>query len=256
MNAVLALALGAVSLYEQAIVVRLHEGFSGDNISYILIETPGGRLVDARWPDADTPVPVGSLVKPFTALAYGESHAFRYPEHACRGTASGCWLPGGHGRIGIVEAIAQSCNAYFDALAAQLRYEEVATVARRFSIAPPPERAPAAAYVGRSGLWSVSPAGMVRALAALAAEPRAAAIVAGMARCAREGTGRAVGSGLVKTGTAPCCHHPKASGDGYVVAFDSAETPRYVLLVRVHGVPGARAAAVAGAMMRVIREGK
>ena len=183
MNVFFALALGAVSLYEQAIVVRLHEGFSGSNISYILIATPGGRLVDARWQDPDTPVPVGSLVKPFTALAYGETHAFRYPEHVCRGTASNCWLPGGHGRVGIVEAIAQSCNAYFDALAAELRYEDVATVAHRFSIAPPPERAPAAAYVGRSGLWSVSPAGLVRALAALALGARAASVARPDQRC-------------------------------------------------------------------------
>ena len=256
MRVVLALALGAVSLYEQAVVRLLHEGFAGEDVSYILIEAQRGRVVDARWPDADEPVPMGSLVKPFTALAYGEAHAFRYPEYVCRGTPSGCWLPAGHGRIGIVEAIAQSCNAYFYALAAELRFVDVAGVARRFSIAPPPEHAPAAAYVGREGLWKIAPSAAVRAFAALASEPSAGTVVAGMVECARRGTGRAVGQGLVKTGTAPCSHERKDTGDGYVVAFDRTDEPRYVLLVRVHGVPGAEAASVAGAMMRVIREGE
>jgi hypothetical protein len=40
------------------------------------------------------------------------------------------------------------------------------------------------------------------------------------------------------------------------MAFYPAEAPRYALLVRVHGVPGAEAARVAGKMLRVIRDGK
>jgi cell division protein FtsI/penicillin-binding protein 2 len=255
-EAVVALALGGASLYEQAVVTLLHERFTREDVAYILIETKSGRTVDAQWPDVGRPVPMGSLVKPFTALAYGETHAFRFPEFTCRGSESRCWLPAGHGKLGIVEAIAQSCNAYFDALAAELRFDDVAAVARRFSIAPPPEGAPPAAYVGREGLWEVRPDEMLRAFAALVADPRAGVVREGMAACARRGTGREVGQGLVKTGTAPCCHKQKAPGDGYVVAFDRAQSPRYALLVQVHGVPGARAAVVAGQMMRVIREGK
>lgn len=255
-GAVLAFALGAASLYDQAVATLLHERFTRDDVSYILIEAAGGRVVDARWPDRNRPVAMGSLVKPFTALAYGETHGFRYPEFVCRGTESGCWLPAGHGKVGIVEAIAHSCNAYFDALAAQVRFEDVAAVARQFSIAPPPEGAPPAAYVGREGLWKLRPEETLRALAALVADPRAGAVRSGMAECARHGTGRALGEGLAKTGTAPCSHQPKAPGDGFVVAFDRSDGPRYVLLVRVHGVPGAEAAVVAAQMMRVIREGK
>ena len=199
---------------------------------------------------------MGSLVKPFTAVAYGESHGFRYPESVCRGSESGCWLPAGHGKVGIVEAIAQSCNSYFDALAAEMRLEDVAAVARRFSITPPPDDAPPAAYVGREGLWQLRPEETLRAFVALLADPSAAVVRRGMVESARHGTARALGEGLAKTGTAPCCHQPKAPGDGYVVAFDRAVAPHYALLVRVHGVPGAEAAVVDGQMMRVIREGK
>ncbi len=50
---------------------------------------------------AAQPIPIGSLVKPFTALAYAETHNFRFPEHVCTGGNS-CWLPKGHGTLGIV----------------------------------------------------------------------------------------------------------------------------------------------------------
>jgi len=255
-RAALALALGAASLYDQAVVTLLRERFSRADVSYILIETSRGRVVDAQWPDASRPVAMGSLVKPFTTLAYGKSHGDRYPEFVCRGTESGCWLPGGHGKVGIVEAIAHSCNAYFDALAAQVRFEDVAVEAHRFSIAPPPDQAPPAAYVGRQGLWELRPEETLRAFVALLSDPRADVVRSGMEECARHGTGRALGEGLAKTGTAPCSHQPRAPGDGFVVAFDRAAAPRYALLVRVHGVPGAEAAATAAQMMRVIREGK
>jgi len=107
-RAALALALGAASLYDQAVVTLLHERFRRDDVSYILIETSGGRIVDQQWPDASRPIAMGSLVKPFTTLAYGKSHGYRYPEFVCRGSESGCWLPSGHGKVGIVEAIAQT----------------------------------------------------------------------------------------------------------------------------------------------------
>lgn len=257
----LALQLAFVSstalLWDQAVTRLLHERFSEDErLSYILVHAPESDVVDARWPQAQTPVSVGSLVKPFTAVAYGEAHHFRYPRHTCRGTASACWLPNGHGNIGIEEAIAQSCNAYFDALSAELRPADLAAVAKRFSIAPPPEEAPATAYTGRAGLWQIAPLDIARAYARLAFDPDAAVARAGMAESAHSGTGRALREGLAKTGTAPCTHHPQASGDGYAVALDRADSPAYVLLVRLHGVTGAEAAAAAARIMRIVREGR
>lgn len=250
------LALLAAPLYEQSVARLLRERFSAARISYLFADARTGSLVDSRWEDAARPVPVGSLVKPFTALAYGETHQFRYPEVVCRGRASGCWLARGHGLIGITDAVAHSCNAYFRALAAQVRSDDMASLAQRFGLEGPPAGATAATLAGLGSAWKVSPAALTRAYCRLVADPRAAELVRGMALSARSGTGRAVGMGLVKTGTAPCTHRVKAPGDGYVIAFYPAVSPRYALLVRVHGIPGADAAAIAGQMLRVVRAGK
>ena len=256
MTQLAALVLVAGSLYEQSLVRLLRERFPEARTSYLLVEARTGRLVDSRWENAERPVPVGSLVKPFTALAYGEAHQYRYPEYLCRGKASRCWLARGHGRIGIGEAVAHSCNAYFRALAVQVRVEDVANLAQRFGMEAPPAGSTAQTLIGLGGGWRVAPLALARAYCRLVEEPRAAELVRGMAMSARSGTGKAARMGLVKTGTAPCVHHPKAPGDGYVMALYPAESPRYALLVRVHGVPGAEAAVVAGQMLRAIRDGK
>ncbi len=250
-----ALAAGA-TLYDQAVVRLLHERFENSRVSYLLLDAASGRVVDSNWSGADAPVPAGSLVKPFTALAYGRVHGFRFPEHICRGSSDGCWLPGGHGRVDIVRALANSCNAYFDALAAHVPFADMAAVAQRFSLAPPPEEAPPAAYVGRAGLWKLEPLEIARAYAALASNAEAEIVLQGLAECARSGTGRAVHEGLAKTGTAPCIHEPKAPGDGYVIAMDRGGAAPRVLLVRVHGVPGAVAATTAAEIMRIVHQGR
>ena len=85
-------------------------------------------------------------------------------------------------------------------------------------------------------------------------------MVAGMAQSARQGTGAEVdralqhASALVKTGTAACTHQARAPGDGFVVALVPAEQPELLLTVRVHGVPGAKAALTAGRMLSRIEE--
>lgn len=250
------LAIGvalAASLYDQSLVKLLHERYSEPRLSYILLETRGGAVVDARWADSGSPVAFGSIMKLFTALAYGASHDARFPSFTCTGSSASCWLPRGHQRIGIVEAIAGSCNAYFDALARDVSPGAIDAAAARLGIAPPPETP--AAYAGRAGLWKVAPLDLARALLRLPGEPGAAPVLEGMRHCALNGTGRAIGAALAKTGTAPCTHSPRAPGDGFVAALDAAES-RYVLLVRVHGVPGSEAAVLAGGMLRLVREGR
>ena len=85
-------------------------------------------------------------------------------------------------------------------------------------------------------------------------------VMEGMAQSARQGTGAEIdrtlkrSSALVKTGTAACTHDQHAPGDGFVVALVPAEQPELLLMVRVHGVPGARAALTAGRMLRRIEE--
>jgi hypothetical protein len=77
-----------------------------------------------------------------------------------------------------------------------------------------------------------------------------------MAESAQRGTGAAVGhalrfpDALVKTGTAPCTHSRGAPGDGFATVLTPANQPQILLMVRVHGVPGAQAAKTAGEMLR------
>ena len=105
---------------------------------YILYDLAAAEVTVASWPERERPVPVGSLVKPFVALAYGAGNQYRYPEIECRGDTDGCWWPRGHGRVRISEAIAHSCNAYFLSLAGAVSPAQTGTWASRFGLSPPP----------------------------------------------------------------------------------------------------------------------
>jgi hypothetical protein len=88
-------------------------------------------------------------------------------------------------------------------------------------------------------------------LAERSTEPGVAPILQGLVLAARVGTARALGPGyLAKTGTAPCSHHPRGSGDGYVMALFPASRPAYTLLIRLHNQPGSHAAAACAGALR------
>ncbi len=221
------------------------------SISYVIVSTETSEIVEANWKRLDDPLPVGSLIKPFTALAYAESHAFRYPEVRCRGAEDECWLPKGHGTLGVQSALAQSCNTYFLWLADRVLWSDVETVAQRFGLAPPPMDAPASAYIGLGAAWKLQPLALLQAyqeLVSRSGHPGIEPLVQGLALASRSGTGSDIGRALdggpalVKTGTSPCIHprdtkRPSSNGDGYVIALYPAGTPRYTMLVQVHGVP-------------------
>ncbi len=225
------------------------------------IDLHNGAVIQQGWRD---PAPVGSLIKPFTALAYAAGHAYKYPDFVC--TPGVCWLPAGHGRLGIREAVAYSCNAYFANLAAEVRAEDLAAVLRRFGLDPLPSTAGPDALIGRGDTWRVKPLDLLRAygeLAARAAEPGVAELLEGMALSAKTGTGKAAGESgggirldgagegwLVKTGTAPCIHAHRMSGDGYALGMYPARHPQRAVLVRLHGGTGAEAAAFVGRGVR------
>lgn len=227
----------AASLPEQTAALLLNRAFPDPGISYLLLDARTGRSIASRWTRPDEPAPVGSLVKPFTALAYAETHDFRFPSYTCNGDQ--CWLPQGHGRMDIVSAIAHSCNAYFLELAKDVDREALDSVARKFGL-PLPIMTNPPALIGLGGVWQVSPLAIANAYIELvnrSIEP----VLTGMALSARSGTGRGVGPGAyAKTGT--------QSGDGYVIALYPIAAPRHALLVKVHGVPGAQAAYVCGRM--------
>lgn len=232
-----------------------------DDVSYLLLDAHSGSVLSSDWPDSNTPIPLGSLVKPFAALAYGEKHQFKYPTHLCRGAASGCWLPRGHGRIGLQSAVANSCNSYFRMLTRDMTAADIQPIASTFGLQPPGADIAGANFAGLGGRWPISPLAMARAYVELISrsdQPGVPAILAGMAQSGRSGTGAEVdrelvrGGALVKTGTAPCTHANRAPGDGFVITIFPATHPEILLMVRVHGTPGSHAAKVAGELLHRI----
>jgi cell division protein FtsI/penicillin-binding protein 2 len=227
-----------------------------------LLDARSGEIVSAQWPDQNRAIPLGSLVKPFVALAYAAEHS-QFPQHACHGTASRCWRPRGHGVLGLEEAVAHSCNAYFLALASAIRPAHMEHTARQFGLSAPSGAAPDT-LIGLDGGWQNRPLDLAQAyvkLLAMRRDPVPQRILAGMTMAADVGTGTGLrvaekpGRALIKTGTAKCTHRPKAPGDGFALAMWPAEAPRYVLLVRRHGEPGSHAAELAGKMIAVLQEG-
>jgi len=265
------------SLDRASAALLLERRFSDPAVEYILLDARSGDVLTSRWDAPDQPAPLGSLVKPFTALAYGEEHSFQYPEFECRGKGDRCWYPRGHGNIGLVQAVAQSCNAYFLHLAYDLRPASVAAVLRRYSIYDVSEKVSPEAMIGLGSAWKISPLRMLRAYAELSRrreQPGVSEIIRGMQISESSGTGIGVSSALgksgagaiTKTGTAPCVHRerendePNSShgfaGDGYVIALYPAADPQLALMVRLHSAPGSKAAEVAGKMLRTIADGK
>ena len=251
------------SLFAQASAQALNQDFSNPDVSFLLIDAHTGELLASRWDNLDNPLPLGSLAKPFVAIAYGERHAFQYPAHICRGSQTGCWSPGGHGDVNLTSAIAYSCNSYFRVLTKDLRAMDLAPTANRFGIELPDAEASGMDLAGLGPRWKISPLRMAHAYLEMLRErdnPAVVQVLAGMEHSGRQGTGaeadRALGheSALVKTGTAICTHIQRAPGDGFALALAPAEDPRVLVLVRVHGVPGSHAARTAGQMLRRITE--
>jgi hypothetical protein len=256
-------ARNSQSLFVQSAAKKVGANFARADVSFLLLDAQTGDLLTSHWDDPEKPIPVGSLVKPFVALAYGEQHAFRYPTHLCRGTPTGCWLPRGHGNVDLSSAIAHSCNSYFRALTAGMTAGEVSPVATRIGLQIPSEDLRGAQLVGLGNRWSIAPLNLARAYLELLRrrdQPGVQQIIAGMEAAAEQGTGAEVdralsnSKALVKTGTASCTHARHAPGDGFTIALFPAERPEVLLLVRVHGVPGAEAAKTAGKMLQKIGE--
>lgn len=215
-------------------------------IDYVSVDVRSREVIEQHWEQIDRPVPVGSLVKPFLAMAYSGE----FPEFTCTGEE--CWRPQGHGRLKFRNALAVSCNAYFLNLARGVDQNTLAVVASKFGIPAPADETPEA-RIGLGVAWKILPAALARAYAELMArsgEPRVAEILDGLRMSAESGTSAAIGRGFfAKTGTAQCVSEPHDAGDGFTAAMDA----RRVLLVRVHGVPGAEAAKSAKQILRKLK---
>lgn len=227
-------------LYAQATTTMLAHNFPSPRVDYLLVDIHSGQTIAERWPDANKPVPVGSLLKPFVALAYSEllpdspepsaSSPRSFPVVHCHGKSDGCWRAGGHGSLGLEAALAGSCNAYFLALARDLAATRamdgqvagmaaLQRVSAFYGLPSPPEfgtdaqlqRMPQT-LIGLDADWRVTPAALVHAYAVLAAQSRNKVVqrlLTGLKLAAdRGGTaakiGEHLGGVLAKTGTAPC----------------------------------------------------
>ena len=205
----------------------------------MVVDAKDGAIVESNWLQPHAPQPCGSLVKVFTALAYPGPG---FPTLDCHGTRSGCWSASGHGRLGIVAAIAHSCNAYFLQLARSVTAERIALVASAFRIEPPREQTPDC-WIGLGKGWQITPVHLAAAYIDLARRRRETPIVEGLRECALTGTAKVCGKGvLAKTGTSVCAHNSRQPGDGWAIGLYPDDVPRYAVLVRVDGAPGAKAA--------------
>lgn len=249
--------------FSQSAKAVLEREFTSPGLSYLLLDSSGEVLAE-RWPSAG-PVSPGSLVKPFLAVAYGEQHAGHFPTVRCRGAQNRCWLPAGHGSLGLEEAIAQSCNAYFLELATGLDRKLSAETFAHYGLAGPPAGAATESLVGLGNAWKELPVVLARAYLQLAKEQQSVVqgrIVKGMLGSAARGTAHEVDAALgkdaalAKTGTAACSHTPRGAADGFTLVLYPAAQPRLALLVRMHGVTGAESAKVAGAMLHALGAGE
>jgi len=252
------------SIFAQGVQATLNHQFPSSSVSYLLLDAHSGEILAERWTNPEVPVPIGSLIKPFTALAYAQSHR-RFPAVVCHGRRDSCWLPSGHGRMTLETALAQSCNAYFFSLARELSVQQANAVLTNYGLPQVNAANKSSALVGLSSDWQVSPLTLARAYARLARDTRSRdtpEIFSGMQQSAKGGTARAVSltlpdsSALAKTGTAKCTHSPRATADGFTVVLFPADDPRVVLLARVHGVTGAATAVIAGQMLHAIETGQ
>jgi len=253
----------AHSLFSESAIEILQREYGRTETSYLLFDAQSGALLAKHWESSEEPIPLGSLVKPFTALAYAQAHDFHYPVYECHGKKSGCWQEQAHGKLDITAAVSVSCNAYFRRLAENVTAEQLALVTHVFGLEFPDANFESSNLIGLGEQWRISPLHMARAYLELyrrKEQPGVAEILEGMRESAERGTGAAVDrrlkydTALVKTGTAPCTHSRWAPADGFALVLVPADEPEILLFIRVHGVPGAKAADTAGRVLRLMEE--
>ena len=229
-----------------------------------------GMIVAAPGNAGTAPLPVGSIQKLWVARAWAEAHPGDAPAPTYRCTTrSACWLPAGHGEVGLRRALAVSCNAYFLALA---HATPGATLDRVFREAGFEVTAPldAERSIGLSGLTTlgagakvtVKPEALLNAFHLLVTSAWPArddireTLLAGLRDASESGTGAAspVQGVLMKTGTVPSVDGRLLATSGWVIAADPTAITVHLALLR-NGT-GAQAAARLGAWWSASRTGR
>ena len=205
----------------------------------------------------DGPMPVGSLQKPFVAKAWAAAHpGAASPRFRCR-PADRCWLPAGHGELGLAQALTASCNTYFRTLAAGTPQDllEATLAAAGF---PAQGLTPDAAIglPGEGAPLAIRPSRLLAAYRRLSQEPWVTGepirqeVLAGLRQAALSGTAAGLGRRgyWAKTGTVAASGEPPHT-QGLVVALDDSG---WGILARLEPGTGAEAAtALAGPLARL-----
>jgi hypothetical protein len=177
-----------------------------------------------------TPLPVGSLQKPFVAKAWARSHPFSPPpQFRCDGK-SGCWLRSGHGLVDLSRATTLSCNTYYRRLAGDTPEETLrATLSDEGFVVTRPLSAEAAMGL-ESRVVSIPPVKLLEAYRRLTREPWPAGepvrqlVLSGLRDAALFGTANGVDRRgyWAKTGTTSAIDGRLLATSGWALAIDDS----------------------------------
>lgn len=181
-----------------------------------------------------------------------------------------CWTPKGHGRIGLEQAVAHSCNLYFRALSRLVSRQEIIQSARRLGMlsssgfpgSSEPDATPRLDDENILGeAFHVSAAQLLRMAITLArrdvtAGARFEPLHRGLRRCVSEGTAREAslrGMPIAgKTGTDGETGRPGHTA-GWFIGYAPADHPRYAVVVLLKNGRGAAAARIAHDIFESLR---
>lgn len=213
----------------------------------IWVRDASGAITEGA--EAERPIAVGSLQKPFVAEAWAATHpGAASPRFRC-GPDAGCWLAAGHGDLGLPRALALSCNTYFRRLAAATPMAGLEASLRAAGFTRGPRSAEEAIGLpGGEGPLRIAPAALLAAYAALtrvpwaAGEPVRGEVLAGLREAGLEGTAKALGRRgyWAKTGTVPASDGDPLRTCGLALAVDDAG---WGILARLEPGTGREAAA-------------
>jgi len=209
-----------------------------------------------RWEHPEREVPVGSLIKPFLAVAYGRTHA-SFSEVSLRRKNRMLASPADMGRSESARRLRCPAILIFTSLWPTPNLG----LPRRPWKASGLTAGPSEIDMVRQG-GVASPLVLAKAYLELANH---FARRSGGSRFARDGVvcaGRVqpkpralscrISRALAKTGTALCTHPRKASGDGFALVMSPADHPRIVLLCDCMADLESMAAGVAGRMIAAV----
>ncbi len=200
--------------------------------------------------------PAASVSKTFCAYAALRGGLLREDERIlCDGDG---WRPEGHGEIAVIDALALSCNAFFEKVGARLTWESYREACDRLGglsdrLGEKPadllDRIAAYAHGDLLATGCEELARLARAVALADPEDRALSVVRrGWREAVLRGTATAANvpgiDAAGKTGTLP-----GPEGERKFAAFAPLSEPRWVLAVRTAGAGSASAAEIAGRVL-------